>query len=75
MIEATLTMSPWPNPLIRDAAALAQLYEGRDLKPTSDLRAVAKGVIADLFGISALALGRDIFPQTAHLAPHGGLIT
>lgn len=50
------------------------LHEGRDLKPTTDLRAVAKGVAADLFGVSATVLGRDVFPQTAAVAPMKGLV-
>jgi len=52
----------------------AQLHEGRDLKPTTDLRAVAKGVLADLFGVSAAALGRDVFPQSGTIAPLKGLV-
>lgn len=50
------------------------LHENRDLKPTTDLRAVAKGIAADLFGVSPLVLGRDVFPETAGLAPVRGLI-
>jgi uncharacterized protein (DUF1501 family) len=51
-----------------------RLYEGRDLKPTVDLRAVAKGVVADLFGISAARLARDVFPHSDGIAPVKGLI-
>jgi len=46
----------------------AQLHQGRDLKPTIDLRAVLKGALADHLGLSPAVLGDKIFPQTAHLA-------
>jgi uncharacterized protein (DUF1501 family) len=52
----------------------ADLYEGRDLKPTTDLRAVVKGLLADQFGLSARALGETVFPETAAIAPMSGLI-
>ena len=39
-----------------------QLYQGRDLAPTTDLRAVLKGLLADLFGVSPSALGDKVFP-------------
>ena len=52
----------------------AQLYEKRDLKPTTDLRAVLKGVLADHIGMSTAALGDRVFPETANLAPMKNLI-
>lgn len=62
--------------IIADWPGLAEksLYEGRDLKPTTDLRAVTKGILSDLFGVSAGVLGNDIFPGTADLAPTKDLI-
>ena len=41
----------------------AQLYEARDLKPTTDLRAVLKGVLADQLGLSPAVLGTAVFPR------------
>ena len=52
----------------------AQLHEERDLRPTTDLRAILKGVLADQWGLTRLALDSAIFPDTQHLAPIGGLI-
>ncbi len=52
----------------------SQLFEARDLKPTADLRAVAKGVLADLFGVSAPVLAADIFPDSAGILPMRGLV-
>ena len=43
----------------------ADLYEARDLKPTTDLRAVLKGVLADHLGLSADTLARAVFPDHA----------
>ena len=50
-----------------------QLYQGRDLAPTTDLRALLKGVLADQLGISAGALGEKVFPESAGVAPMQGL--
>ena len=52
----------------------AALYEGRDLKPTTDLRAVAKGMLGDLFGVSAATLAGDIFPDSGDVRPARDLI-
>ncbi len=52
----------------------AQLYEGRDLTPTTDVRAVLKGLLADQFGLSAAVLGDKVFPDSAGVAPSRGLV-
>jgi uncharacterized protein (DUF1501 family) len=52
----------------------AQLYEQRDLAPTSDVRAVLKGLLADQFGLSAAVLGDKVFPESAAVAPMRDLI-
>jgi uncharacterized protein (DUF1501 family) len=52
----------------------ADLYERRDLKPTTDLRAVIKGVLADHLGLSGEVLARSVFPDTLGVAPMKGLI-
>jgi uncharacterized protein (DUF1501 family) len=51
-----------------------RLFEGRDLMPTTDLRAVCKGVAQDLFGVSPRILGTQVFPDTLGVAPIKGLI-
>jgi uncharacterized protein (DUF1501 family) len=51
-----------------------QLFEKRDLKPTTDIRAVAKGVVADLFGISGPVLAEKVFPGSGGVAPMAGLV-
>ena len=52
----------------------ANLFEGRDLKPTTDLRGVLKGVLADQFGLSQDVLARAVFPDTSAVKPMAGLI-
>jgi uncharacterized protein (DUF1501 family) len=53
----------------------ASLYQGRDLAPTTDLRAVVKGVLADHLGISESVLALTVFPDSAATKPMKGLIS
>ena len=50
-VKGGRVLADWPG--LTEAA----LYEGRDLKPTRDLRAVLKGVLRDHLGIPDGALG------------------
>lgn len=50
------------------------LYQNRDLKPTTDIRAVAKGVVSDIFGLSGPVLAEKVFPETGGLKPVQGLV-
>jgi uncharacterized protein (DUF1501 family) len=52
----------------------ASLYEGRDLAPTTDLRAVIKGVLSDHLGIAERVLAERVFPDSAPAKPMQGLI-
>jgi len=51
-----------------------QLYQQRDLAPTTDLRAIAKGVLRDHLGLSETTLATAIFPDSAPVKPLDGLI-
>lgn len=51
-----------------------QLYEHSDLKPTTDLRSVFKGVLRDHIGVPTSLLNTTIFPQSANTAPLANLI-
>ena len=53
----------------------ASLYEGRDLKPTSDLRAVMKGILRDHLRADERVLANDVFPGSQMVKPLGGLMT
>ena len=49
------------------------LYQGRDLAPTTDLRAVLKGLLRDHLGLSERVLANDVFPETANVQALNGL--
>lgn len=49
------------------------LFENRDLQPTNDLRAVAKGLLAEHLGLAAPAVAA-VFPESATIAPMRGLM-
>ena len=51
-----------------------QLYQSRDLMPTTDLRAVAKGLMTELYDTPASALSDSVFPDSAAVKPMSGLI-
>lgn len=52
-----------------------QLFEGRDLAATTDLRAVIKGVAVNLLGADAAHLAEAVFPGSQSVLPMKGLIT
>jgi uncharacterized protein (DUF1501 family) len=52
----------------------AQLYEERDLKPTTDLRAVLKGLLRDHLRVEESVLASTVFPDSASVAPTAGLV-
>ncbi|WP_287787562.1 DUF1501 domain-containing protein [Acidiphilium sp.] len=66
-VQGGRVMATWPG--LKDR----QLFQNRDLAPTADLRALAKGVLAAQFGLGPAALAR-IFPESAAIAPMGGLL-
>jgi uncharacterized protein (DUF1501 family) len=62
-IKGGRVVSDWPGLAARD------LYENRDLKPTTDLRRVFKSVLAERFGLTEAALERAVFPDSAGATP------
>ncbi|HEX5462650.1 MAG TPA: DUF1501 domain-containing protein [Steroidobacteraceae bacterium] len=50
------------------------LYQGRDLRPTLDLRSVMKGLLAEHLQVSQPALESSVFPDSARTRPLGGLL-
>ena len=67
-IRGGRVITNWPS--LRPAS----LYEGRDLAPTTDLRVVIKGVLADHLGLSERVLAETVFPDSATARPMKGLI-
>ncbi len=62
--------------VIADWPGLApnQLYQGRDLRPTLDIRAVMKGLLASQYGIETAALAQHIFPDSDSIKPLRDLV-
>ena len=52
----------------------ANLYEGRDLAATTDLRAVLKGLLKDHLRVTDQALAGMVFPGSADVKPMAGLV-
>jgi uncharacterized protein (DUF1501 family) len=52
----------------------AALHQGRDLRPTLDLRAVVKGVLRQHLGVPTSVLGERVFPASAAARPMDGLV-
>lgn len=67
-IRGGRVLADWPG------LARASLYEARDLRPTTDLRAVFKGLLADHLNVAGAALDRDVFPESAAARPMQGLL-
>jgi uncharacterized protein (DUF1501 family) len=61
-------VADWPG--VSDA----ELFESRDLKPTTDLRAVMKGLLRDHLRADERVLAKDVFPGSDAIKPLGGLI-
>ncbi|MBQ0960614.1 DUF1501 domain-containing protein [Ideonella sp. 4Y11] len=62
-VKGGRVLTDWPG------LAAAQLHERRDLRPTTDLRAVFKGVLADHLRVPSQALSQQVFPDSAAIAP------
>jgi uncharacterized protein (DUF1501 family) len=67
-VKGGRVVADWPGLGEKD------LFENRDLKPTTDLRVMLKGVLRDHLGIPDGALGNAIFPETALLKGMNGLV-
>ena len=60
-------LADWPGLTPRD------LHEGRDLRATTDLRALFKAVLHERFGIAEGALARQVFPGSDAVQPLDGV--
>ncbi|MBP0615420.1 DUF1501 domain-containing protein [Jiella mangrovi] len=67
-VKGGRVIADWPG--LREA----DLQDGRDLKPTTDLRAVFKGVLKDHLGLSERTLATDIFPGSIGVRPMKDLV-
>jgi uncharacterized protein (DUF1501 family) len=67
-VKGGRVISDWPG------LKPASLYQGRDVAPTTDLRALFKGVLHDHLGISERALAEAVFPDSAPVKAMKGLL-
>jgi uncharacterized protein (DUF1501 family) len=67
-VKGGRVIADWPG------LKMANLYEGRDLAPTTDLRAPLKGILHDHLGLSENVLARSVFPDSAPVKPMQGLV-
>lgn len=61
-------VADWPG------LAPSQLYEQSDLRPTTDVRSVFKGILRDHIGVTTNVLNASIFPGSVAALPLGNLI-
>jgi uncharacterized protein (DUF1501 family) len=61
-------LSDWPG------LGAAALLDGRDLRPTADVRGLFKGVLAEHLGLPAQALESQVFPGSGAVKPWEGLV-
>jgi uncharacterized protein (DUF1501 family) len=61
-------IADWPGLKASD------LHDGRDLKPTADLRAVLKGLLKDHLRVDDAALAAKVFPDSTATKPMAGLL-
>jgi uncharacterized protein (DUF1501 family) len=67
-VKGGRVIADWPG--LRDT----DLYQNRDLNPTTDLRAVLKGVLRDHLRVPDTALAATVFPESTAVRPTSGLV-
>jgi uncharacterized protein (DUF1501 family) len=67
-VKGGLVIADWPG--LKEAS----LHDKRDLRPTTDLRAVLKGVLRDHLRLPEAALATAVFPDSAATQPVSGLV-
>lgn len=58
----------WPG------VAAAQLNEGRDLRATTDMRSLFKGILRDHLGVATETLARTVFPDSSGISAMAGIV-
>jgi uncharacterized protein (DUF1501 family) len=68
-VKGGRVIADWPG------LKAADLHEKRDLRPTTDLRAVLKGVLREHLRLPEAALAATVFPDSAATKAVSGLVT
>lgn len=66
-VQGGRVLADWPG------LSSHALYQGRDLKPTADLRSVLKGILSEHLLVPSAALDSSVFPNSASARPFKGL--
>ncbi|MEL7535887.1 MAG: DUF1501 domain-containing protein [Pseudomonadota bacterium] len=66
-VDGGRVIADWPG--LNESA----LYQGRDLYPTTDLRALCKGVVTEHLGLDPAIVDRSVFPDSGNVKPLTGL--
>ncbi len=66
-VKGGRVLADWPG--LKPGA----LYQGRDLKPTTDFRTIATGILRDHMGLAGAQFAA-VFPSSAPIKPRDGLI-
>jgi uncharacterized protein (DUF1501 family) len=66
-VQGGRVIADWPG------LGMAALHEGRDLRPTLDLRALFKAAVAAQLGIGQQAIDTEVFPDSRAVKPLEGL--
>jgi len=66
-VQGGRVLADWPGLSSR------ALYQGRDLKPTADLRSVLKGVLSEHLLVASSALESSVLPNSFEARPIKGL--
>jgi uncharacterized protein (DUF1501 family) len=67
-VQGGRVIADWPG------LSASSLYEGRDVKPTLDLRAVMKAVLKEHLLVPERALSSSVFPDSGSVRPLTGLM-
>lgn len=67
-VNGGAVLSRWPG------LGPTQLYQGRDLAPTLDIRSILKAVLADHLGIGSNDINQHVFPNSPSIKPVQQLI-
>ena len=57
-VKGGRVVADWPG------LSASALYQGRDLKPTTDVRSVLKGILADHLDVAPRAIEKSVFPDS-----------
>ena len=67
-VQGGRVLADWPG------LSHGALYQARDLAPTTDMRALLKGVLSEHFKVTHQHLANTVFPDSSTVRPLSGLL-